>query len=390
MDRNTLAKTIHELVTRRSEGVYWDFKQIHHSNGFRLIHDVLCLANAAHDGPRFLVYGVANNYTLHSIDGDAGRKTQADIAGIFRDNASKFNESRFPTFYLQEVSVQGALLDVLVIEDRPEKPYSLAQSYGKAKAHHVYTRVCDTNTPLTSSAQPHDVERMWRERFGLDSSPIARAKRYLLDSAAWEFGPDGSKGLDMYYRTFPEFTIRNNADVPDYERGPAYLEWTRGEIRIDDNHSAVFDVAYHQTVVARVYWVEFDNGKKSMVAPDYTTVGRGRFYYYLEGSLVHVVQLFMSARAGNKGDHSRELHIGHRSDAASTEARARWGSCYTIPVVRQDELKEFVDGSRRRDHLADVAMDPPLGQREPDEQYELHMRNLLDFDDWKQARKASR
>ena len=388
MDRDALAKTIYELVSRRSEGVYWDFKQIHHRNGFELIHDVLCLANAAHDGPRFLVYGVANDYALYSIDQDERRKTQADIAGMFRDNASKFSESRFPTFYLQEVSVQGALLDVLVIEDRPEKPYSLAQSYGKAKAHHVYTRVCDTNTPLISSAQPHDVERMWRERFGLDSSPIVRAKQYFLDCAAWEFGPDGTKELDMYYRPFPEFTIRNNAELEDYERGPAYLEWTRGEIRIDDNHSAAFDIAYHQTVLARVYWVEFDNGKKSMVAPDYTAVGRGRFYYYLEGSLSQVVQLFMSYRAGSAADHSRELRIGHRNDTASIEARARWGSSYSIPVVRQDELKDFVDGRRRPDLVVDVAKDPPLGQREPDEQYELHMRNLLDFDDWKQARKT--
>ena len=246
MDRHMLSETIHELISRRSEGVYWDFKEEHHKDKSDLVLDVLCLANAKHDGARFLVFGVADEYALHPIDEDSGRRTQADIAQLFRDNALKFSESRFPTFYLQEVSVNGVLLDVLVIEDRPEKPYALASEYRKVKPYHIYTRVGDTNTPVTSSAQPHEVERMWRQRFGLDSSPIERVKQYLGDRDGWDQSPNNGVGLDMYYRPFPEFTIRNNSDIAEHERGPADLEWTRGEVRIDDNHAGVFDVAYHQ------------------------------------------------------------------------------------------------------------------------------------------------
>ena len=383
MDVHTLSGTVRELIARRSEGVYWDFKQVHHTDNWALVHDVLCLANAKHDGPRFLVFGVADHYELHSIDQDSGRRTQADIAGLFRDNSLKFSESRFPTFYLQEISVDGVLLDVLVIEDRPEKPYSLIDGGGKARPYHIYTRVCDTNTPPNSSAQPHDVERMWRERFGLDSSPIERVTQFLGDTGGWDHTPNNGVGLDMYYRHFPEFTIRNNSDIAEHERGPAYLEWTRGEIRIDDNHADVFDVAYHQTVLERVYWVSFDNAKKSMVSPDYEPVGRGRFYYYLEGSLALTVQRFVSIRADHT-DHSKELRIGHRNDDASQEARERWGHSYSIPVVRPDELDAFlIAHSLDDDPYGDMATDPPVGQRCPDEQYELHMRNLLDFDDWR-------
>ena len=134
-----------------------------------------------------------------------------------------------------------------------------------------------------------------------------------------------------------------------------------------------------RTVLARLYWVSFDNGKKSMVSPDYQTVGRGRFYYYLEGSLVLAAQRFISVRA----DHSKELCVGYGDDSASEEARARWGHFYRIPAVRQDELDGFLAGRRRGfGQYGDMAKDPPVGQRCPDEQYEIHMRNLLDFDDW--------
>ena len=47
-----------DLIARGGEGVYWDFKRKHHTNKGDLIHDVLCLANAEHAGPRFLIFGV--------------------------------------------------------------------------------------------------------------------------------------------------------------------------------------------------------------------------------------------------------------------------------------------------------------------------------------------
>ena len=118
--------TISALISRRTEGTYWDFKREHHRCKTDLIHDVLCLANAKHDGDRFLIYGVDNNdFSVHPINADPGRRTQANIAGLFRDNARKFFQSRFPEFYLKEIQLDGKLLNVLVIEDAPHKPYYL-------------------------------------------------------------------------------------------------------------------------------------------------------------------------------------------------------------------------------------------------------------------------
>ncbi len=315
-----LLATISGLINRKAEGTYWDFKREYHKCKSDLIHDVLCLANTKHTGDRFLIFGVDDeNFSLHKITEDSGRKTQAELAGLFRDNANKFFQSKFPEFYLKEITLDGVFLDVLVIEDTPHKPYYLVERYGKICAHHIYTRVCDTNTPVNDVAQPHEIERMWRERFGLDMSPLERAKRYLSEPDAWSplVENDGSNA-NFYHTTFPEFTLR----VTDAENYMApHEEWTRGEIRTDNNHAGYHELHYHQTRLARIRYVSFDDHKKSMVAPKWEARGAGRFYFYEADSINYAVHRFYSTVF--RRDDSSTLSIRGNGEA-SNEARSRW------------------------------------------------------------------
>ena len=89
--KDTLQETVATLIDRRAEGAFWDFKRCHHRDKDKLIHDILCLANARHHGNRFIIFGVDNkDFSLHTISSDTGRRTQADIASLFRDNTNKF------------------------------------------------------------------------------------------------------------------------------------------------------------------------------------------------------------------------------------------------------------------------------------------------------------
>ncbi len=349
---DALKVTISNLVKRKAEGTYWDFKFEHHKNKDDLIHDVLCLANAKHDGARFLVYGVdPDSFHLHSIDKDSGRRTQTDLAGWFRDNANKFFQSRFPEFYLQEITIEGTLLDVLVIEDAPHKPYYLVERYKKIPAHHVYTRICDTNTPPNNAAQPHEVERMWRERFGLDIPPFERAKRYLREPDAWSPLPESFRSnADSYHKIFPEFTLRAT-DAEDYM--DCYQEWTRGEIRTDNNHAGFYELYYHQTRLARIHYVSFDNRKKSIVTPNWEPRGTGRFYFYEVDSINYAVQKFYSTIF--KRDDSVKLRIKGNGEA-SDEARLLWGRYLEIPVLRSGELEGFL-GPDNEDEFVEPSTD---------------------------------
>ena len=370
--KDTLQETVATLIGRRAEGAYWDFKRCHHRDKYKLIHDILCLANARHHGSRFIIFGVDNkDFSLHTISSDTGRRTQAEIASLFRDNANKFFQSRFPEFYLTEVSINGALIDVLVVEDTSHKPYYLIDKYRNILAHHIYTRVCDTNTPMNDVAQPHEIERMWRERFGLDMPPLERVKLYLSDFDAWIPSNRIAENLDRHYKIFPEFTLK----VTEAEKFIAcHEEWTRGEIRTHNNHAGYFEIYYHQTCLARVRYVYFDDNKKSMVAPESKDVGTGRFYFYEADSVSYAVQKFHSWYVGE--DHSTTLSIRGRGES-SRRARLRWRHRLKIPVLCTDELDSFL-GSRRDGEIVEPSSDKV-------EQYEMFIFHLLEFEDWRNS-----
>ena len=376
MDQQSLGRTVADLIGRRGEGVYWDFKLRHHTNNEDLVHDVLCLANAEHDGPQFLVCGVKDGgVSVQTIEDDDGRRTQAEIASLFRDNAEKFFQSRFPTFHLRTIEIDGALVDVLVIEDEPKKPYYLVARIKNVRAHHIYSRVCDTNTPIDRVAQPHEIERMWRQRFGLDATALERAKRCLAEPAAWtQREEDGF--VCCHHDVFPEFTLKAASAEKDHLGSSQ--EWTRGEIRTDDNHTGWYELRCHQTLLRQVHYVGFDNGKKSMAAPDWEAVGRGHFYFYRADSVRYAVQRFWTTRDGR--DDSKGLLMIRGDGEAARAARARWGGHLDIPVLNPDELDGFLTG-RRRD-----AIRGPDPETDRGEQYELFLRNLLDFDDWRRTR----
>ena len=374
---HTLAQIVRDLIGRRSEGVYWDFKLKHHANKGDLVHDVLCLANAEHDGPRFLVFGVEDGgASVQTIEDDEGRRTQADIAGLFRDNAGKFFQSRFPTFHLRTIQIDAKQVDVLIIEDEPKKPYYLVEKIQKACAHHIYTRVCDTNTPVDRVAQPHEIERMWRQRFGLDAPALEKAKRCLAEPAAWTLREEDGF-VCCHHDVFPEFTLKAASAAHDHL--DSAQEWTRGEVRTDDNHAGWYELRCHQTLLRRIHYVSFDNRKKDMVAPHWEPVGRGRFYFYRADSIRYAVQRFWTALQGR--DDSKGL-LARGEGESATEARLRWDGRLDIPVLNPGELEAFLEGRQANTTFADRPT------TDPSEQYELFLRNLLDFDDWRRAQTA--
>ena len=372
-EQDILLEKVQTLINRRVEGPYWDFKLLHHDNNAALIHDVLCLANAHNDGPRYLIFGVDDQtFTLSSIENTPNCKTQADIVGFFRDNASKFFQSRTPTFYLRELKYGKESLDVLVIEDMPHKPYFLIEDYRcnekKVRAHHIYTRVGDTNTPITEAAPPHEIERMWRERFGLDKPPLERAKLYLREPDAWtQESGDDSGDSTFYHTTFPEFTLR--VDSTGGELLACNEEWTRGEICKNDNTAGYLKLYYHQTLLTKARFVVFDNRKKSMVAPDWKPRGTGRFYFYRADSIAFALQGFWSA--GHPEDHSKTLRVGGRGQL-NDEARMLWPSDMAIPVLHTGELEGFL--------ASKDADDIPSPSTDETEQYQLFLHNQIEFE----------
>ena len=209
---------------------------------------------------------------------------------------------------------------------------------------------------------------------------LEKVGRYLEDASQWSVSPrdDGCNG-DFFHQVRPEIAIRC-ADAPDYIARNE--EWTRGEVRTDNNFAGYYDVCYSEQTLARVRYVSFDDHKKSMVAPEWEPCGRGRFYFYKADSIEYSLQRFYS-ELGRRDD-SERIHIRGSSDGA-VELRelmkVRWGdTTYRIPVLGLGVLEEF----KGSDSYPETDTSDPSTDK--GEQYELFIRNQLAFERWRESR----
>ena len=187
---------------------------------------------------------------------------------------------------------------------------------------------------------------MWRQRFGLDASALEKAKRCLAEPTAWTLSEED--GYVCYHHdVFPEFTLK--AASAEEVGLDSSQEWTRGEIRTDNNHAGWYELRCHQTLLRRIHYVSFDDNKKSIVAPDWRAIGRGRFYFYQADSIRYAVQRFWTAlqprddSKGSTGTRRRRICQPRRGlDGAGT---------LDIPVLNPGELEGFpgrASGERHR------------------------------------------
>lgn len=314
---------VSELAASKREGQFWDFKKEHHKNKAELIHDVLCLANAKHSGDRFLIYGICpTDYAFVGITN--GARSQADIVGIFSDNAKKFSSQKFPRFQLHELIIEGKKIDVLQIKDEPRKPFLLVepikQDGREVRAHFVYSRNEDRNTPMSQSALEHEQEAMWRERFGLDASPLEFFRLCLLDpKKSWKSFDDGIWHCQLH----PELTYEFGSSESEPDE-----EWVRGEIGHYLDHGSWVSpiwLKYHNTKVFETRFVSFDGGKKKAIAPDWVPFGQGRLYYYQRDSTRYALHQHLSRIHGK--DDSKSLRLGDHT--------------ISIPVATKEEIEMF-------------------------------------------------
>ena len=257
-----LSVIIGDLIATGKEGDHWDFKRDSHAKTGDLIKDIMCLANTPrHAGDRYIVYGVDDTGSVVGMNSGPSR-TQADIVNTL-SNAG-FAGGVYPDIYLQQIELQGQRLDVVVIKDRPEKPYYLQEGYFKdgVRLHPgtVYARVRDSNTPSDQVASSHDIDQMWRERFGLNETPFERVQNYLLDQESWI----KTSEYIWYYSQFPEFTISPTED----ETRP--VQAGENWVRSATNPSAFvrsLRICFHQTVLAEVECILYDEMRVITPAP---------------------------------------------------------------------------------------------------------------------------
>lgn len=280
MNPAILEPIIRKLIASKREGDYWDFKAKPHENKGSLLHDVLCLANSLHKGDRYLIFGVEDPLKGANIVGlgpaEAGRKTQSNFIDFLRDQ--KFAGGNRPKINLVTLLLDGLEVDVLVVADVPAKPYWLTENYteGKRLGQQVYTRVGDTNTPVDKSADVDQVEKMWRQRFGLDLSPTERMRQLLREPAGWDTDFDTKR--NAYHRSFPDYQIKRSATELFWE--PYSYSFLNKKSSL-----ATAEFIYNSTILFELECMFLDEMRLLLPVPDIKRIsllGRDMWYYYYD------------------------------------------------------------------------------------------------------------
>lgn len=122
MNYTSLESKIKNLIDRKSEGEYWDFKQEWHKDNERLLHDILCFANTVHDKDSYLIIGVSDTGEIVGV-GEENRRKQVDILDLLSNTV--FAGDNIPEVRLDTIEIEGKEIDILTIFNSYTVPYYL-------------------------------------------------------------------------------------------------------------------------------------------------------------------------------------------------------------------------------------------------------------------------
>lgn len=157
---DALNKKIVQLIKSKKEDYYYDFKKIVDGYNYKLLHDILCLSNNLENKEAYLIIGVADNYEVVGID----RKYESHNIFDFL-KGKKFAGDHIPDIEILEMYYKYKKIVVIKCNSSKHVPFYLLEDVEKVKAYSIYTRLGDTNTPLNSTANYSQVEKLWRIHF---------------------------------------------------------------------------------------------------------------------------------------------------------------------------------------------------------------------------------
>ena len=288
--RLPLVELVEYCLSQEKEGDFWDFKQEWHEKIEDLIKDIVCFANTAHDEDCFLIFGVADDFSVTGMRKD--RRKQADIIDTLSNLV--FAGDNIPQVSLKTVKYIDEELDILIVHNTDKTPLYLKKPYGKMKSGCIYARVGDRNTSDNGNADIDTIEHLWRKRLGLTKTPI----EYIFDALINKY--DWAESQNGYYHIYkPEFTIeRVNED--DFESGRGSDEFYSFAQTNESTSYYLLDIKAKGTVLERYQIVVLDSGRLSIPVPEWGFIHFDEYHqdtvgykYYVRGSHTEELMRFM-------------------------------------------------------------------------------------------------
>ena len=313
-----LIDEIESLIDMHQEGGYWDFKREWYGNnkdGDMLI-DIICMANNLVNKDAYIIIGVdeENNYAILDVTQDTNRRNTQMLTDFIR--WKKFAGDFRPVVTVEQGQLKDGLIDVIVVHNSTNTPYFLKEKYKGVFANNIYVRLQDSNTPVDKSADFHQIEYLWKKRFGMLLSPIEKVKLYLKKSKHWENSPSSKD--KKYYKYAPEFTIEHTYEPDDGREGYEYYLFAQTDSR---PHWCEIRICYHQTILAEFDGVMLDGGRY------FTTTPNRNWIYFAERHNLNVSYRYMV-----KGDLNYLVHEFYYVDDGDEERHAhdKYEECILI------------------------------------------------------------
>ena len=264
MTSGYLKEEIQELIAKKQEGGYWDFKREWHINKANLLHDIICMANNLESRDAYIIFGIdeEQDYEVCGVNNDQNRKNTNDIVVFLRDK--DFAGGYRPTVTIETIYISSVEIDVMIIHFDRHTPFFLSKDFtdgGKIRANYIYTRIQDTNTPKDKSADIDKIEQLWKRRFGLDANIYNRYLILLEQHDQWE-NDLGNSGF-AFHKVFPEFKIETN----DCDDGDRWLSQAAFYLNPDCGYKNM-KLLYHSTIIYECRNWLFDGAKISIPGYD--------------------------------------------------------------------------------------------------------------------------
>jgi len=293
MNYTSLESKIKNLIAKKSEGEYWDFKQEWHNDNERLLHDILCFANTVHDKDCYLIIGVSDTGEIIGVN-EENRRRQADILDLLSNTV--FAGDNVPEVRLDTIKINGKEIDVLTIFNSYNLPYYLkskCKKYNNIREGYIYTRVGDRNTPINQNACIQQIEMLWKKRFGLTQPPLVQIANRLENKLEW------SQNENTYYNIYkPEFKLEMEYDN-EYDRDV-------GEFYVYSQVNSRFmyknlKIMCSGTVLKELQLVVLDSGRYETPVPRLGFAGYDKwrlnpkftYRYFLKDSIDYKLQQFL-------------------------------------------------------------------------------------------------
>ena len=248
-----------EKKVKKEEKDYFDCKLKWHEKKIDLLHDIICMANNLADRDAYIIIGVEDEtFSVVGVDkSDKNRKNTQQLTNFLAD--VKFAGDNRPSVEVKTIAYDSKFIDVIVIKGSNLVPYYLSEDYPSNKSQkneqsnenqkidqsnenqkieqsnkikekkrflrcgNIYTRKEDSNTAIIKTADPDEIEKLWKRRFFLDKTPLKRVQLLLKDVEKWSdcpvIGMQNNIKKVKYHEDFPEYTIKifENDNLPKTE-----------------------------------------------------------------------------------------------------------------------------------------------------------------------------